>query len=775
MAFGWFRRRQKMVMIVMVILMVAFLIPTGLQHLIEPNPGKEAIGRTSEGKVTLGDRLEAKVDVDLLKALWRNANAQGRQDPALSFLINANVENNEDMAYLLLLKEAQKAEVRVTRADVDQYLTQAGFRADAVGELAQQLRLTERRLRAALTDWVKIRKTFIASVVDSPPSDEEIRSIYRDLNEKTKLRMVEVSADELAKKLPEPADANRITDQFLRFREMQKGAFTDTNPFGFGYRLPDQVAVQYLLIQNAVVDRAAQPGEVQKQEYFLDPKLKAELVKELAASRPAGAGEVSYTEAEPLIARKLKPEMTQARMDDLTAKAKTWMKDFAEREAELKAATASAPAKSSASRPTTMPAGFYEEFIPKTALLDANEVLSRPVRLALEDRPLDEVVRKLAKEAKLDAICYPWDVPGSVRVPPSIRVSVKPRPGRTLTLGDALADITSQLRLLPPATQPTGRDPNTATAPSQPTTQHMDVPDLKWARCVGFENVLFPVEGIRFFPVVARQTPLLTPEEFMKDSVLVRCAAGARQDQSLIYAAFMAEPFTRDPKPAGAMKVGADGQAMICFAPGKSGRLLWRLTGAEPSHAPAGFDEKPGIEQQVKDDLRAVQGFELAMTKAKQLIDTRLVDQFVPGAKGEGARVLDTEFFARKSRVQERDGRAYYVPTGVPELEMPTPELRQQLLDLAFNPDPNVGMVPRNVEPPFKRESDKFVTMLVPAKRQVLLLRRVDFEPAVIKEYEETGRLEILQELSFARMYETYARWFQLDFIKQRMDFRPPS
>ena len=67
MAFAFFRRRQKMVIIIMAVLMVSFLIGfQGFQTLFAKKPGERVLGRTTQGEIRVRDTEMARSDLDVV-------------------------------------------------------------------------------------------------------------------------------------------------------------------------------------------------------------------------------------------------------------------------------------------------------------------------------------------------------------------------------------------------------------------------------------------------------------------------------------------------------------------------------------------------------------------------------------------------------------------------------------------------------------------------------------------------------------------------------------
>ncbi|MBI5722815.1 MAG: hypothetical protein HZA50_02570, partial [Planctomycetes bacterium] len=138
MAFGWFRRRQKLILIVMAFLMVSFLIGfQGFDAFIQKDPGKEEIGKTRHGKLVRNDLMAAKVEMDLLGEM---AGILYRSDPLQIEELRAVAEQKEaSNAFALLLVEARQSGVKVTDQDVADFFTSAGLKDDQYNAQIKQL------------------------------------------------------------------------------------------------------------------------------------------------------------------------------------------------------------------------------------------------------------------------------------------------------------------------------------------------------------------------------------------------------------------------------------------------------------------------------------------------------------------------------------------------------------------------------------------------------------------------------------------------------------
>ncbi len=268
-ALGFFYRHQKMVFIIMAVLMVSFLIGyQGFNLLFSSEPGDQAIGETEKGELRLSEQWTGEQDLRIVNRFDRTP----QQGLALSALLQGTGES-APLAYALLLREAEEADVRVFEADVDAFLRRRGYGEDKREELIARLRnalnspeLTEERVRAAIGNWLKIYKYFRDSVPGLQPTEKELRVTYRDMNERLGLQAGVVDYTRFLSDIPPPRRAKlesdeRVREQFETYRETNPGTYPPDKPlaesFGFGYRWPEERArILYTLVSKGAIRSA---------------------------------------------------------------------------------------------------------------------------------------------------------------------------------------------------------------------------------------------------------------------------------------------------------------------------------------------------------------------------------------------------------------------------------------------------------------------------------------------------------------------------------------
>ena len=756
MALGFFRRHQKMVMIIMVILMVSFLIGfQGFQSVTQRDPLKEVRGSTLYGDVRWGDLIRAGNDIHVLG--YMPFDPRSPQGVELSILGRIPSEGERNLAYALLLLEAQNNKVRVGEADVEGLLASMGLTGEQYTRFLSELRtvkISEAQLRSTLERFLAIHKLFATSLVATPPSERELRYTIRDFFEKIDLRVLEFPAEKYVGQVPKITDPNLLQEQFARYRDLPPGQFSEANPFGFGYRQPDRVQVVYAYISRQVIDRAVRPTGKAVSDYYVDhakdyvvrtrPARESDAATSPApasapasspasSSAPASASApaprdlgplvevpMSFREANALIVRRLTAENSARKIEDLTNRFTALLKEN--------------PTGTSAAGPYQL--AWSKMLLPQEAnaaldtLVDVSSIGTMKLEAAV-DR-LAERVRRVDAN-RLTAIVFPYgthrDANGdaNITLSPEIQVHLE----GSMTLREALAKICEQAKWAP----------------------------IEWNMCFGLDGILFPKAGegaVNFFPLVVHQTGLLDSEEFRKDPILANAVAMPPLRANMWALAFTSQPLGIPRQPWQTwepMKEGEDGKTLAVTTPAQSGLVLWRLLQAVPGQAPQEMTD--AIRRQVEKDLRLQKGFDLAYAQADRI---RSVDQFaVADANGEANAAYATGFFARRDP-STQDW------TVLPKPALPAAAgISKAFIDAAFLLAPGEGTT-ATISP-----------IKLPSVRKVLVVRRVGFQPVTQGDYEDKYRDGLTAMLRNGQTQQSIQLWFAPQLIQRRVKWVPTA
>jgi hypothetical protein len=309
---------KKLMAIFGVLLMIVFILPTTMKN--QMGHGEAMVGSIGKEKVTVADVSSAQSRWQALQSQiffayqpYPGARVQlapmayrilGPLDsPALGQVIQQlNASNHRPMFYLLL-REARAMGARVSeddlRAELSQvYVKQADGKPAAVEDLPEEPRtMTEQ----AVTDLLMIREAFTlasnAAKVSQPLAQNELAK--RD--QQIKLHLIDFAASDYMAQVAPPT-TQALQQQFDKYADMVSAEFNPLNsdPFGFGYKYPDRVKIQFIGVPRdqvrKVVKSTPPPGAVvqantpEEAEYLWNveaQKYYRRHLEEFATSQPA--------------------------------------------------------------------------------------------------------------------------------------------------------------------------------------------------------------------------------------------------------------------------------------------------------------------------------------------------------------------------------------------------------------------------------------------------------------------------------------------------------
>jgi hypothetical protein len=727
MAFGFFRRRQKMVIIIMVVLMLSFLLGGyGVSALFRNDPSGNRIADTRFGSMKLNRWWQAESDMEILRALGLGNPYRARQWPlemAYLNLLNNREERQARYAYALLLMEAEEADVLVTEQDVDEFFQmylgpdESAYRSLMSSLRDAQANWTEKSVRGAVANWLRIYRNYLAVRVNCPPSETELRVTFRDFAEQISLAVVRVKAEDFLDKIPDPNERD-IKKQFETYKADSALRRVPPTEMRFGYRQPGKAAVQYLLINGEVVGRVAQPDFAEIEKYWRankDDFFREEPVTPTTgpadANTPMKRVPLSFAEAKPEIVDKLHGQTVRDAVGQITG--------LVQKNVQTMLGGGD-------------PATVYEKVVGMMTV-PAEEILSTELKnLQIKDANLADAADRLALAANIPAICFPWGKHGDQELDPNVKVTIT----GDLTLRGALSEVCRQAKW----------------------------PQLEWRRCQGMGNVLFSAEvdgqGIDFFPVQADATGLLTFRELAQHDILGRCVASQTgEGVVLAQAAFTAKGLAPADQQS-ILKEGDQGQPMHVFML-EPGRLLWRLAKVAPAHVPQQMTAE--LRDQVVRDLKLAQAMAPAGQKAESLRDaaeliglTKAVENDA-NASGVDREVLTTGLFPRR-----QPNMSFSDVAVLPELD--DPQLDEYFVRQAFELSSQSFNAATARRLPVK-------IIPLPARTELLVIERIGYEPATRAQF-EMGRRELERLMLIQRETFLQFAWFNYNYIARRTQFQ---
>jgi hypothetical protein len=380
--YKFFRDNQKKLLAIFgVVLMIAFVMPTTMKNPNGPDP-QRVEGMIGLDKITLDQTRAAEDEWHYLaQRVMVHANMGGQQQwvPVTQALlpseVSAEMQANPN-TYFLLQYEARKMGMVPQYQDAADFLVndQVGIRTSNGAVVAlESLNDNATRTIAGqyMANLLMVTSAFQRVANSVKVSDPLVQHQIAEQSQQIKVRVVDFAAKNYEAKVGAPTD-EQLAKHFEAYADVVEGApATEKDPFGFGYKYPNRIKIQYLIIPRAEVRKAIKAGQsdydwqVRAQRYYIEHQ--KDFITTTQASNTSGlslgvaAPITSTTKPFEEVQDEVMNRIIEPLVDALQTRIQTDLsaRMAADYEAWLKAnpnGPATAPATQEAAVPTTAPA-----------------------------------------------------------------------------------------------------------------------------------------------------------------------------------------------------------------------------------------------------------------------------------------------------------------------------------------------------------------------------------------------------------------------------------
>jgi len=289
----WFRRNNKKVMaVVVIVIMVGFIGGSALTSLLQSNRGRlgDVIAYLGDKtKIKREDLLSARQELDILRmlradVLLKSQDLQGvilgellfadqRASAALINRLKQTIRQEQyeisekqindiyrrqappDIYWHCLQHEAQLAGISLPEADVSKLLAQiipqlfeGATYSQVIGSIMSQRRIPQGQILATLGKLLAVLQYAHMVCSSEDVTTQQIMHTASLEEEGTNVEFVRFDSGVFAEGRDEP-DAAKMAEHFDKYKKSFAGAANDENPYGFGYRLPDRVRLEYMAVK----------------------------------------------------------------------------------------------------------------------------------------------------------------------------------------------------------------------------------------------------------------------------------------------------------------------------------------------------------------------------------------------------------------------------------------------------------------------------------------------------------------------------------------------
>ncbi len=185
---------------------------------------------------------------------------------------------SSDIYWILLKAEAKRAGCVVSNSQARATLTKLVEQvSQGQGSVAMLLRnvisnyhIPEEEIMRVFADLIGVMVYSDIVTSSEAVTTNEIRAAIGRASEKLNTEFVQFKANDFLEEQTNP-NQEPMSAQFEAHKAYEAGQQSDENPYGFGYKLPDRVQLEYVIVRMEDVEKLiAQPTEDDMEKYYTD-------------------------------------------------------------------------------------------------------------------------------------------------------------------------------------------------------------------------------------------------------------------------------------------------------------------------------------------------------------------------------------------------------------------------------------------------------------------------------------------------------------------------
>lgn len=262
------KNNKKILAIIGVFLMIAFIVPTVGQRAGQPGHD-EVFGRIGDEEIHGREFYRARAEWELLTQRRMQLGMMSIADLTLAQRLRNPMNPEQGITaaqtlvrrlspedYLLLKKEAQRMGVALDAEQAKEIVQALGSKDEDEAEL----------LEVALGNWFAILGAFDRISQSAKISPAMATHLLANQQEQISLKLVQFKAEDFKRQVPPPS-----REQLEAFFASHRGQLPGSGEFGFGYRYPNRVAFQYIMVPREAVKQTVTMEDIY-QTYKKNPE-----------------------------------------------------------------------------------------------------------------------------------------------------------------------------------------------------------------------------------------------------------------------------------------------------------------------------------------------------------------------------------------------------------------------------------------------------------------------------------------------------------------------
>ncbi|MCF7974431.1 MAG: hypothetical protein K9N55_11490 [Phycisphaerae bacterium] len=289
----WLRKNNKKLMAVFVILiMISFLGVGQMMRYASRQSGQKTVAFYGKNKITDRELAEAREELELLQALQAQSFLQSSDmrglflgeilfsersiNPRILSFLNQSIQQNglgitpeqitrlyqgtsaPNVYWFLLKKEARQAGMAIDNKTIRMLLNQVAselFNGQTYKQLMQQtmqrFSMSEAEILETYGSLLSVLQFSRMATQMDDVTTSQIKHMASWTKETLSTESVKLeAADFLKLEDPNAVPAESVlTAHFNQYKGIEPGTLSDDNPYGLGYKLPNQIQLEYMVVQ----------------------------------------------------------------------------------------------------------------------------------------------------------------------------------------------------------------------------------------------------------------------------------------------------------------------------------------------------------------------------------------------------------------------------------------------------------------------------------------------------------------------------------------------
>ncbi len=282
-------------------------------------------------ELLFADRTTSPALVNHIKQI-RTANQYRISDKQINDIYNRSMSS--DVYWLLLKNEARRAGVKTSDnfsgnqlARTIPHVTGGATYKQLIASIVNRRGLSEKQILTMFGDLIAVLNYAKMVCTTEDITDSQIMYNVSYENERIDLEFVSFDSAVFAEDQPEPTH-QEISEQFDKYKQSFAGDITEQNPYGFGYKLPDRVRLEYIAVKlDDISTTVTRPTHEEAEEYY--QKYREQMFTEQVPLAPNDPNSMtvdrtrSYAEVAATILKGLLLRKVNSRADRILQDAKT--------------------------------------------------------------------------------------------------------------------------------------------------------------------------------------------------------------------------------------------------------------------------------------------------------------------------------------------------------------------------------------------------------------------------------------------------------------------